>query len=104
MKQGVEFGHLAELQWQLVEESESLRSSRIDRLAGLEHRCSGVNHGADVETLVRGRDDRPVIKVEAAVQPDLGDRDLHRDRGVADADRLAGFKQQLASAFDLLAG
>ena len=43
-------------------------------------------------------------EIEAAVQPDLGDRDLHRDRGVADADRLAGFKQQLASAFDLLAG
>ena len=50
----------------------------------------------------RRRDDGPVTEVEAAVESGLGDRDVHRHRGVADPDRLAGLEPLPAFALDLL--
>src|SRR4029077_9607658 len=97
-------GCLAEPQRQLVEERERLRPSRIDGLAGLEHRRTCVDDRTDIEARLRGRDDRPVVKAETVVEVGPGDRDLDLDRRVADPDRLARLESQLAFAFDLLAG
>ncbi len=95
LKQGVEFGFLAEPQRQLVEKRESLCPRRIDRLSGLEHGCRCIDHCVDVETRVVGGDEGSVIRAETRVETCLTDRDLYLDRRVADADRLAGSSRSL---------
>src|SRR5215472_9478717 len=80
LEQSVELGFLAKTEGQLIEESEGLRSCRIDRLPGLEHGRGGIDHRVDVETRVVGSDERAVIRADTGVELGLGDRGLYLDR------------------------
>jgi len=96
LEQSVELGLLAKPQGQLVEQGESLRPVRIGRRSQPEGRGRSVDRLTDVEASVLSIDHGRVVTRPRTIR----DRNIHLDRGVADADRLAGLEANLAYPLD----